>query len=89
MRSPRDRYASDPAFHHLVDLIEVMIERAEFSPSEIREAAMLACINHEMRHIRPLRIDRSPELDHALNVLQCFTENPKRSPTQTEGGLPW
>jgi hypothetical protein len=69
-------------------MIEVWIERAEFSPSEIRDAAMLACINYEMRRIRPLRIDHSPELEHALDVLQRFTEEPQRTDTQPQGGLP-
>ena len=43
-----DRYFSDPLFHALVDYLTKEIERLKLSPSEIRDAAMLACIRFEM-----------------------------------------
>lgn len=46
---PRDRYLRDPEFHQLVDHMRAMIERAQFSPSELREAAILAAIIYEER----------------------------------------
>lgn len=49
----RDRYLNDPMFHTLVDTMCAAIERAEFTPTEIREAAMLAQIIYEER--RPPR----------------------------------
>ncbi len=57
MKSPKEKYMNDPEYHHLVTFLESLIEKARFTPSEIREACVLACINYEMRHIR----------EHAIN----------------------
>ena len=62
---------NDPEYHQLVNMLESFIERAHFTPSELREAAILASINYEMRHVREIKID--PELSHALDVLDRFT----------------
>lgn len=51
-RSPEDRYATDVDFKALVDMTEALIERAQYTPSEIREAGVLACIHYEMRRVR-------------------------------------
>ena len=48
--SPRARYRRDSDFHSLVDMMRAMIHRAQFSPSELREAALLAsCMYEETR----------------------------------------
>lgn len=39
-------------FHMVVDTIEGLLHRAEMTPTEIREAAMLACIRYDLRHTR-------------------------------------
>lgn len=77
MKTPRERYNHDPHFHQLVDLLESFIERAEFTPSELREAAILAAINHEYRHAHRNRI--IPEVQHALGVLERSFVLRKRS----------
>jgi len=56
MRSPKDKYNNDINYRQLVDMLECVIHEAKFTPSEIREASILACINHEMRIVRPMRI---------------------------------
>ena len=38
----------DIEYHFLVDLLENFIRRNQYTPSEIREAAMFACIKYEM-----------------------------------------
>lgn len=48
-RSVRDRYLFDPMYRNLVDTLEKLIHEAQLTPSEVREAAMQACINYEMR----------------------------------------
>lgn len=45
--TPEDRYGRDPLFRAFVDTIHVMLRRAEMSPTEVREGAMLACIHFE------------------------------------------
>jgi len=76
MKSPRDKYLNDPEYNHLVNMLESLIERAHFTPSELREACVLASINHEMRHIRDFRID--PKIEDALRTLDNFTSRVTR-----------
>lgn len=47
-----ERYQNDPTFHALVDMMTCELERGQFTPTEIREAAMLAQIRHEEIHPR-------------------------------------
>lgn len=60
MKSPEEKYLNDSRYHQLVDFIENFLRKAEFSPSEIREAAMLACIHFELKYFR-VRIWQSEE----------------------------
>lgn len=46
MISPQDRYLNDPHFHHLVDFMVDKIRKCDYSPSELREAAVLASQIH-------------------------------------------
>lgn len=52
-----ERYQNDVAFRNLTDTLYAAIDRAEFSPTEIREAAMLAHILYEERRVRPIIVD--------------------------------
>ena len=49
MMAPEDRYYRDPMFAALVDTIQRYIETMEITPTEVGEAAALACYKHEMR----------------------------------------
>ena len=75
--TPRDKYMLDPAYKALVDMIEHMIHRAEFSPSEIREATMLACINYEMHTLRSYHIKITPEMNERLDELHTWVDGAK------------
>lgn len=77
---PRDKYYRDPAYYALVNAIEQIICRAEFSPSEIREAAVLACINYEMHTIRFNRvsINAGSEQEKALSCLHEWATGKQR-----------
>lgn len=77
MKTPREKYMNDPEYRHLVQMFEALIHRAEFTPSEIREAAMLACINHEMR--KPMPIIYNKKVVCALDTLEKFTTSESRS----------
>ncbi len=51
-------------------MLEDLINRAKFTPSELREACVLACINYEMRNVRLNSIP--PDVDKAFMVLEEF-----------------
>ena len=70
MKTPKEKYMNDPEYHHLVNTLEGLIEAARFTPSELREACLLASINYEMRHVRDMQID--PRTEEALHVLDNF-----------------
>lgn len=45
----RKAYDADPEFRALVDSIEDSVRRLQYTPSEMRAAAMLACMKVEFR----------------------------------------
>ena len=77
MKSPREKYMNDPEYHSLVRMLEDMIEQARFTPSELREACVLASINYEMHHVREHQIH--PEVGRAFDILDKFTSGRKHN----------
>lgn len=67
MMSTTERYQTDAQFRQLVDLMYSYIDHAQFTPSEIREAAMLAHILYEERRLRPIIIDGLGEIAREFN----------------------
>lgn len=53
---------NDTTFHAVVDMLRVAIMKYELTPSEIREAAMLACVMQEEINPSPVVIAVSPEV---------------------------
>lgn len=49
-----DRYMGDVVFKTLVDAMYGIIRRGEMTPTEVREAAMLAATMYETRHVNPI-----------------------------------
>lgn len=72
MSSPRDRYNTDSHYHALVNLMESFIHTAQFTPSEMREAAVLACIHYEIHSGRGYRLPLSEDLEEAFQTLSDF-----------------
>ena len=68
---PRERYRNDPAFKNLVDMMTHQILSCNYTPSEMREAAILASIRYEEINIRELRYVR-PELEEALATIRKY-----------------
>jgi hypothetical protein len=69
MMSVDERYLKDPQFRQLVDLFFNFYAKAEFTPSEIRDACMLAQIKYESFNPKPVMF--SPQLhDEILHRLQ-------------------
>lgn len=54
MMKIKERYFSDPAFSRIVDMMLAVIMEGQFTPTEIREAAMLAQIRYEELFPRPI-----------------------------------
>lgn len=50
--TPQQRYEQDQQFHALVDLIHKWIRDCQYTPTEVRDAAMLAAIHHDSYTIR-------------------------------------
>lgn len=50
--TPQLRYEHDPSFKALVDLIHKWIIDCQYTPTEVREAAMLAAIHHSSYTLR-------------------------------------
>jgi hypothetical protein len=56
-KSSFDRYKNDASFKTLVDMMLYHIRDAKYTPTEIREAAMLAQIIFEETTLRQIFID--------------------------------
>jgi hypothetical protein len=70
------RYQSDPAFRIIVDSIEYMLRDGTFTPSELREAVILAATHFELHNTRIFEItdagivDRLNEIHHQIDTLR-------------------
>lgn len=53
MKDLKSRYLNDPTFHTVVEHMRAIIRSAMLTPSEVREAAMTACVIEEMHAPRP------------------------------------
>lgn len=43
---------TDPHYHSLVNTLEHLIEQSHFTPSELREACILASMHYEMKYFK-------------------------------------
>jgi len=73
-QSARERYCNDIAYKQIVDMMTHMIHSNQFTPSEMREAAILASINYEMMHIRSFHIPMTAELHEKLEQLHVMVD---------------
>jgi len=60
-----DRYLNDPQIRALVDSLEHAMETLNFTPSEVRDCAMLAAVNFEQRHARRLSGEPAQQADNS------------------------
>lgn len=65
----RDRYYKDNYFHTLVDMMVAQIQDCNFTPSEMREAAILASIIYEEHNLRDYTIVEQ-EMEGALRTIR-------------------
>ena len=52
-RMPQDRYLHDNEFHLMVDFLEALILDEQYTPSELREAVILAVTHYNNKTIIP------------------------------------
>lgn len=72
MKTPEEKYHNDVEYHRLVDYLESLIIKSQFTPSELREASVLAAIHYEMSN--PYPRNRLSILDNTTveNFLKSF-----------------
>jgi len=69
MKTPKEKYMNDPQYHQLVDTLEGLIHTAQFTPSELREACIFACIKYEITHQRDKIIRPPMGIDIMQNLI--------------------
>ena len=62
MMGAEERYQRDPVFRMLVDMLEHQTQEGNYTPTEIREAAMLAQVHYESKTVRPITLDDVTQL---------------------------
>ena len=67
MKSPRDKYQNDSYYRNLVDVMISYIQKCDFTPSELREATLLASILYEEQRMPKIMIPDNVE--NAMNTL--------------------
>ena len=68
-----EKYLNDSAFRNIVDILRAELERWYYTPSELREAVILACTMHEATHIRPLfMLYDSIDIKVPMNIPSMF-----------------
>lgn len=65
-----ERYQRDPLFKQLVDVMTMHIRDLQLTGTEIREAAMLATIRHEMMNPRPMIFEHPRIASRAQEILK-------------------
>jgi hypothetical protein len=76
----KSRYLNDPIFHCVVDHMRNIIRSATLTPSEVREAAMTACVIEEMYNPRPPFSTSDADLDLVRQVLARTPTSPPPPP---------
>ena len=81
-----ERVQVDPEFAQLVNMMEAFIHRCEFTPSEMRQAAVMASIRFEMSRTRHNVYPKTRELEQALRVMHEYNgeQDDWRKKTATE-----
>lgn len=77
LKSPRERYMHDPQFATLVDMMCAYIHQCHYTPSEMREAVILASIIYEEQTIKTFQIPNG--IATALKTLHEWVEKGERN----------
>jgi hypothetical protein len=75
MQTIEYRYNNDPMIRALVDSLERTVHDLQFTPSEIRDCAMLAAIHYEQRNPSRVKIGASAMTQGTGTCARCSSEN--------------
>jgi len=82
-QSPKDRYENDAQYKTLCDLIESFLHQARFTPSEVRECAVMACIHYEMKHGLNHYLQSVPlQVNNAFKTLSDYRKDGDYAPKE-------
>jgi len=87
MKTMRDRYYSDQAFRALVNMMVAHIQDCHYTPSEMREAAIMACIIYEEHNMRDMIFPIEPEIEEALRIIRKRVDAITPGPLQVKDPL--
>jgi len=74
IKSPREKYYNDPKYHAFVDMLCAAIHSCHYTPSELREMVLLACILYEEQSVKRMCVSRYPEdVVNSLNIIYDWT----------------
>lgn len=76
MKTPREKYMNDSQYKALVDVMCAHIHACDYTPSEMREAVVLACILYEEQRIRPMGIPFPEGIEDALDKIHGWATTP-------------
>lgn len=62
----RERYEQDTTFHAVVDMLRSVLYQYQLTPSEVREAAMLACVMNAEREPMQCVVSLDPLRDRDM-----------------------
>ncbi len=71
--TPKDKYRNDVYYHNLVDVMISYIQKCNYTPSELREAALLASIIYEEQRM-PKRMLIPSNVEDAINILSTWVD---------------
>ncbi len=63
MKTPMEKYQNDVAYKTFVDMLVDVIIKCQYTPSEIREMSLFACILYEQHHTKPLIVFKNNTLE--------------------------
>ena len=86
MMSPEEAYKYDATFQRVVDLMRAHLSVYEITPSELRQAAILAAAMHESQRVKPL-FTRSYFPAKPWGGMEVFIDEAKDIPPAMFGGM--
>ena len=78
MTSLKEKYENDPLYARAVDLMESLINESKYTPSEMREMAVLASIHYELRYGITHYASVLPDVNKAFKTLEEYRDKEKK-----------